>query len=83
MLKIFLHNVQASNGQQSYTMGINQFSDMTLEEIISSYTGYWPRENTISNNVSHKVVDEEMTYAGSSVVDPYRPHMVSPIQNQV
>src|SRR5258708_5769857 len=84
LLRVFLHNVLASNGQESYTMGINQFSDLTTEEIINSYTGYWPRENTISNNVSHVVVDEEITYAKSYVVDPYRTrNMVTPIQNQV
>lgn len=34
------HNEEASNGLHSYTLGINQFSDLTQEEFKKQYLGY-------------------------------------------
>ncbi|KAK8469002.1 hypothetical protein PHAVU_006G176920 [Phaseolus vulgaris] len=43
-LKIFVKNLEYiekfnSGGNKSYTLGLNQFSDLTVEEFIASYTG--------------------------------------------
>ncbi|XP_052248958.1 procathepsin L-like isoform X2 [Dreissena polymorpha] len=40
------HNVQARKGHHSYTMGMNQFGDMTEEEVRSTMFGYRQRQQS-------------------------------------
>lgn len=42
--KIKDHNKEAALGKQSYTMGLNEFSDLTFEEFSSKYLGYKPTD---------------------------------------
>lgn len=39
LLSVFEHNMKAKSGQETYTMGVNQFSDLTLDEVKAQYTG--------------------------------------------
>jgi cathepsin L len=79
LLNIFSHNSEAIDGKKSYTLTVNQFSDLTVTEIINSFTGYWP-SNTVVNG--SEIKDDSSYYADSTSFDPYRAHDVTPIQNQ-
>lgn len=79
LLKVFQHNADANNGKKSYTIAINQFSDMSIEEIISTVTGYFPSKEYESAN-EEKAKPETSYY--DTTFDPYRAHQVTSIQNQ-
>jgi len=40
LVKIAAHNERAANGLHSYTLGMNQFGDMSHEEFLHKMTGY-------------------------------------------
>ena len=37
--RTYMHNNRTARGELSYTIGLNQFSDMTYKEVIKFYTG--------------------------------------------
>jgi len=39
VLNVFSHNLNAKSGQETFAMGLNAFSDMTLDEVRAKYTG--------------------------------------------
>ncbi len=81
--KVFKHNANAYNGKKSYTIDVNQFSDMSFEEIIGSETGYRSLEE-VANVVKEKRSTSESRHNKYSWwVDPYRAKYVTPVQNQV
>ncbi|KAH3713020.1 procathepsin L-like [Dreissena polymorpha] len=47
------HNVQAAKGHHSYTMAMNQFGDMTAEEVRSTMFGYRQQSNQLSTSNFH------------------------------
>jgi len=47
--KIHQHNL----GDDSYTMAMNSFGDLTAEEFISTHTGYNGKANTVETGVRH------------------------------
>ena len=61
--KIFEHNVDAANGQSSFTQNVNRFADLTVDEIIRGVTGYFPTdpyEQTHNGSSTHGFVRKSM-----------------------
>ncbi len=83
LLKVFKHNAEANNGKESYTIGVNQFSDLSIEEIIKTVTGYWPSKESTNVAEEPKSTHRGSYYETSWWVDPYRAKYVTSIQNQV
>jgi cathepsin L len=81
--KVFKHNAGAYNGKKSYTIGVNQFSDMSFKEIINSKTGFKPTEDFTNVVKNKKSTSTTRHYKTSWSVDPYRAKYVTPVQNQV
>ena len=44
------HNIAASNGEHSYTLGINALADWTTEEIVGFFNGYNNSHNNFLQN---------------------------------
>ena len=85
LLKVFAHNTGAAIGQLSFTQHINQFADMTVEEIISGVTGYFPsqtyEQTQNQSGAQHKVQGDY--YANSWIFDWRSTSVKTPVQNQV
>ena len=79
---VYEHNAKAAKGEKSYTIAINQFSDMDIDEIINSFTGYKPSD--VINNVVNNIKSPPKN-STSWKFDTYRsaPTKVTPIRNQV
>jgi len=83
LLKVFAHNSDAAVGKTSFTQHINQFADMTVEEIINGVTGYFPSQTyEQTKNVSQQTKVGGDYYANSWIYDWRSTHIVSPVQNQ-
>jgi len=82
LLSIFSHNSAAIDGKKSYTLTVNQFSDLNVNEIIKSFTGYWPSNTAVNSSSSTEIKEESSYYADSYWYDPYREKYVTPVQNQ-
>jgi len=81
LLEVFAHNTAAATGQSSFTQHINQFADLTTEEVVRGATGYF-RTQTYSNvSQSTKAVDGDY-YADSTVLDWRTSNIIGPIQDQ-
>jgi len=53
VLEVFTHNLMAKKGKETFTMGLNQFSDMTLDEVREKHTGaIVPNDTQIVSNAS-------------------------------
>jgi len=55
IMSVFGHNLNAKAGRETFTMGMNMFSDLTLEEVRSKYTG------AILPNMTKRGLIEEAT----------------------
>lgn len=56
--KIEEHNARYDRGEESYTMGMNQFGDSTYEEAAEDYLGvfeYPTEERTVSDQTRNKI----------------------------
>ncbi|XP_015785651.1 cathepsin L1 [Tetranychus urticae] len=55
--KIKAHNERAANGEVTYRLGVNKFSDLTAEEFKAKYLGYKParRSAPLIHNVNYTV----------------------------
>jgi len=73
--KIRIHNTQRKDA--TYTMGLNQFSDLTAAEFKSKYYGYQPINNEFLRSKNYHQITEQAPTA----VD-WRPRAVTPVKNQ-
>ena len=84
LIKVFAHNTAAASGKASFTQHINQFADMTVEEIVEGVTGYFPSQTyEQTKNVSQQSKASGDYYADSWIYDWRSTHVITPIQNQV
>jgi len=75
-LKIVNHNLEADLGKHSYTLGINEFSDLEPEEFAKLYKGYKapakrdaPQQMFLARGVS---VPQEVDWRSSNLVTPVK-----------
>ncbi|XP_035999433.1 cathepsin L1 isoform X1 [Fundulus heteroclitus] len=77
--KIELHNLEHSMGKHSYTLGMNQFGDMTNEEFVQIMNGYKPQtEGKLKKSLFMKPNFLEVP----SAVDWRERGYVTPVKNQ-
>ncbi|KAM9383903.1 cathepsin S, ortholog 1 [Pholidichthys leucotaenia] len=79
LLLVLRHNLEASAGKHSFTLGMNQLADMTAEEVNEKLNGLRLEEPAGSTNGSFKDVN------GLSVpqsVDWRKDGLVGPVRNQ-
>ncbi|CAJ0940898.1 unnamed protein product [Ranitomeya imitator] len=74
------HNMEYSQGLHTYTLGMNQFGDMTIEEVVRTMTGLKvPPRNRASNITA---ADDEVMDALSDSIDYRKKGYVTPVRNQ-
>jgi len=76
--KIRIHNTQRKDA--TYTMGLNQFSDLTAAEFKSKYYGYKPIKNDFLRSKNYHKVDENVKLPAA--VDWRTKNAVTPVKNQ-
>jgi C1A family cysteine protease len=76
----FFHIQETNANQNSYTLGVNQFSDLTSEEFIASYTGYRAELNTEAETVAREDTGVKVTLP--QTVDWRQEGAVTPVKNQ-
>eukprot|EP00298_Acanthocystis_sp_HF-20_P014540 c20811_g1_i2.p1 GENE.c20811_g1_i2~~c20811_g1_i2.p1 ORF type:complete len:336 (+),score=103.33 c20811_g1_i2:38-1045(+) len=77
--KIREHNLAFAAGQQTYTLAMNEFGDMTFEEFHTKHTGFLGLRNRFSR--SQNVADLTHVKAAASV-DWTTKGAVTPVKNQ-
>lgn len=73
---IRLHNTQAN---ASYTMGVNEFADLTFDEFKAKYFGYTHRKNEFLRSKNYHQVSEE---AVATSIDWRSKNAVTGVKNQ-
>ena len=76
LAKVILHNKQ----KLSWTIGLNQFSDMTIEEVRAKHFGLKKRENTAEEE--EKIEWSHLTGTPSNGVDWTAAGAVTPVKDQ-
>lgn len=71
------HNAKYEVGEESYFLGINQFSDLTDEEFVNFYLNYKPHVKLIND-----VTDEALNLSIPARIDWRSKGAVFPIRNQ-
>lgn len=82
LLLILENNIKAAHGQSSYVLAVRPFSDLPLEEILTSQpAGNWPAS---PKNVDAGIhgINETDEYANNWVFDYRQQHVVTGIVNQ-
>lgn len=89
--KIARHNRRQANGQHSYTLGLNKYSDMTQQEFVKTMNGYKPQlrgENRQDDNLHPSVLEhkrkllDEPAFELPKSVDWRQHGYVSPVKDQ-
>jgi len=72
--------IEAHDESSGWTMGVNQFTDLTSQEFASIYLGYKPRDNEYFRNLNLHVVDPNRPIAND--VDWSTKGAVTPVKDQ-
>jgi len=78
--KIEIHNYLHSKGQKSYTLGVNQFADMTTEEFSSLVNGY--KMQNSSHRTGSVYLSPNVPVTLPDKVDWRTKGYVTPVKNQ-
>jgi len=77
--------IRAHNSQKStYTMGVNAFADLSLDEFVERYTGYVPNASAKKYNAARMSFEDavDVNAALPTSVDWRTQNAVSPVKNQ-
>jgi C1A family cysteine protease len=72
--------IEAHDESSGWTMGVNQFTDLTSQEFASTYLGYKPRDNEYFRNLNLHVVDPNRPVAND--IDWSTKGAVTPVKDQ-
>jgi C1A family cysteine protease len=76
--KIRVHNLEHAAGKHTFTMGLNEFADMTFTEFHSKMTGY----KSVDRSVMRAANVEELDVPLAATVDWRTKNAVTPVKNQ-
>ncbi|XP_073423317.1 cathepsin K-like isoform X2 [Dendrobates tinctorius] len=74
------HNMEYSQGLHTYTLGMNQFGDMTIEEVVNTMTGLKVPPRNRARNIT--AADDKVMDALPDSIDYRKKGYVTPVRNQ-
>lgn len=79
---VLRHNLRRSLGLETYDQGVNQFSDLTWEEFVSTYLRRQPMELSVPTKMSHGISEGDYTKLPDKL-DWREAGRVTSVKNQV